>query len=330
MDTLQAPLQPLADNLESETYELFETDPVKYARYQDAILLFLKDRLAQGRAAPFVVMVLGAGRGPLVEAALKAAQRAEVEVQLYAVEKNPNAVHALRHRKRRDGWDCVEVMPGDMRTWTAPKKADVIVSELLGSFGDNELSPECLDGAQRFLAADGVCIPTSYTAVLTPVSAPGLWADARQGAAGGGLADLETAYVVYLHHAFFPCSAFKDCFHYQHPNWEGKSNDRCANLDFEIEVDSLVHGFAGFFDCVLYGTERISIHPETFSVGMFSWFPMFFPLHHPQYLTKGSVVRSHWWRRHDAHKVWYEWAISEPAPTKVQNLGGRSWPIGLL
>ena len=26
-----------------------------------------------------------------------------------------------------------------------------MVSELLGSFGDNELSPECLDGAQSFL-----------------------------------------------------------------------------------------------------------------------------------------------------------------------------------
>jgi protein arginine N-methyltransferase 5 len=26
-----------------------------------------------------------------------------------------------------------------------------MVSELLGSFGDNELSPECLDGAQRYL-----------------------------------------------------------------------------------------------------------------------------------------------------------------------------------
>ena len=25
------------------------------------------------------------------------------------------------------------------------------MSELLGSFGDNELSPECLDGAQRYL-----------------------------------------------------------------------------------------------------------------------------------------------------------------------------------
>ncbi|CAE7718648.1 Prmt5, partial [Symbiodinium pilosum] len=206
----------------------------------------------------------------------------------------------------------------------------VIVSELLGSFGDNELSPECLDGAQRFLAEDGVCIPQSYTAALTPVSAPGLWTDAQQGAAGGGQADLETAYVVNLHHAFFPCSAIKDCFHFDHPNWDLKSNDRCMDLDFEIEVDSLVHGFAGYFDCVLYGAERISIHPKTLSVGMFSWFPMFFPLRHPQFLQRGSVIRSHWWRRHDAHKVWYEWALSEPSPSPVQNLGGRSWPISLL
>lgn len=31
------------------------------------------------------------------------------------------------------------------------EKADIFVSELLGSFGDNELSPECLDGAQHLL-----------------------------------------------------------------------------------------------------------------------------------------------------------------------------------
>ena len=45
----------------------------------------------------------------------------------------------------------VEVVCQDMREWEAPEKADILVSELLGSFGDNELSPECLDGAQRFL-----------------------------------------------------------------------------------------------------------------------------------------------------------------------------------
>lgn len=38
-----------------------------------------------------------------------------------------------------------------MREWKAPELADILVSELLGSFGDNELSPECLDGAQAFL-----------------------------------------------------------------------------------------------------------------------------------------------------------------------------------
>ena len=72
----------------------------------------------------------------------------------------------------------VIVVSCDMREWDAPEKvgfrvvvardlmvvksfrefifliypqADILVSELLGSFGDNELSPECLDGAQSFL-----------------------------------------------------------------------------------------------------------------------------------------------------------------------------------
>lgn len=43
-----------------------------------------------------------------------------------------------------------------MREWAAPEKADIIVSELLGSFGDNELSPECLDGAQHFLKGNSL------------------------------------------------------------------------------------------------------------------------------------------------------------------------------
>jgi protein arginine N-methyltransferase 5 len=49
------------------------------------------------------------------------------------------------------------------------------ISELLGSFGDNELSPECLDGAQRFLKHDGINIPVSYTALIAPVQTSRLW-----------------------------------------------------------------------------------------------------------------------------------------------------------
>lgn len=42
-DYLQAPLQPLMDNLESQTYEAFEKDPVKYSQYEKAIVKALEE-----------------------------------------------------------------------------------------------------------------------------------------------------------------------------------------------------------------------------------------------------------------------------------------------
>jgi hypothetical protein len=35
-----------------------------------------------------------------------------------------------------------------------------------GSWGDNELSPECLDGARDFLKPGGLSIPSSYTSFV--------------------------------------------------------------------------------------------------------------------------------------------------------------------
>ncbi len=49
------------------------------------------------------------------------------------------------------GDEKVKLLFGDMRVLDVPEKVDILISELLGSFGDNELSPECLDGAMRFL-----------------------------------------------------------------------------------------------------------------------------------------------------------------------------------
>ena len=56
-----------------------------------------------------------------------------------------------------------------------PPQADVLVSELLGSWGDNELSPECLDGAQRYLKPGGLSIPADYTSFVAPLSSSKLW-----------------------------------------------------------------------------------------------------------------------------------------------------------
>jgi hypothetical protein len=58
---------------------------------------------------------------------------------------------SLLRRNQTEWQDQVTLFHDDMRTWQPPKLVDILISELLGSFGDNELSPECLDGAQRVL-----------------------------------------------------------------------------------------------------------------------------------------------------------------------------------
>lgn len=61
--SVQAPLQPLQDNLESQTYETFEKDVTKYACYQAAVHKALLDRVPAEQADSTVttLMVVGAG-----------------------------------------------------------------------------------------------------------------------------------------------------------------------------------------------------------------------------------------------------------------------------
>ncbi|KAI4625090.1 uncharacterized protein J4E87_004936 [Alternaria ethzedia] len=189
-DYLQSPLQPLTDNLESITYEVFEKDPIKYAWYERAIAQALKDWHAESKSTSssngaVVIAVVGSGRGPLVTRALNASASSGVPVQVYAIEKNPNA-YVLLQRHNIETWGGrVTVVKTDMRAWKGPTladgtfgKVDILVSELLGSFADNELSPECLDGVQHVLnPTHGISIPSSYTAHFTPISTPKLWSD---------------------------------------------------------------------------------------------------------------------------------------------------------
>lgn len=67
-------------------------------------------------------------------------------------------IDRLRVKKAEHWGEKVEIVHEDMRRWKAPELADILVSELLGSFGDNELSPECLDGAQAFLKGKSIYI----------------------------------------------------------------------------------------------------------------------------------------------------------------------------
>ncbi|KAJ3273064.1 Protein arginine N-methyltransferase 5 [Terramyces sp. JEL0728] len=244
-DYLQMPLQPLMDNLVSATYEVFEKDPVKYQQYEEAMYRALAERHANS-SEPVVIMVVGAGRGPLVDRALKAGERANTKVTLYAIEKNSNAIVTLRERKRKVWGDKVQVVHIDMRFWNTEQKCDILVSELLGSFGDNELSPECLDGAQRFLKKSGISIPSSYTSFVSPLSSTTLYNNA---VALREPKYMETPYVVKFRDTFEIASPvalweFNHPFtgHMQplgHPDFNSH-NTRYSSVAFQIKQDSMM------------------------------------------------------------------------------------------
>ncbi|KAF7965889.1 hypothetical protein HWV62_41010 [Athelia sp. TMB] len=325
-DYLQAPLQPLMDNLQSLTYQTFEQDPVKYQNYEEAIYRALEEWPANDR---IVICVAGAGRGPLVARCLSAITRSRRQGFIYAVEKNPNAYVTLQGRQETEWKDKVKLVFGDMRLVEIPEKADILVTELLGSFGDNELSPECLDGASRFLKPDGISIPSSYTAHLAPISSSKLYNEARS---GKDEKSLETPYVVMFQAINLlsgnggglgdRCgSQVQECWDFEHPrkdavlNAQGlpptnSHNARSAKLAFHIPHAGVLHGLAGYFEAVLYGNIGLSIHPDRkdrVSKDMLSWFPLFFPFKAPLYLPSNSELQVSIWRLTNKRQVWYEW-----------------------
>lgn len=154
-----------------------------------------------------------------------------------------------------------------------------MVSELLGSWGDNELSPECLDGAQEYLQPDGISIPQSYTSYLAPITTAKLWNGACEAFPGDRLKGLETPYVVRLH-SFSELSLPQPLFTFVHPNTDHpidntrykeitttqqhslNSLNRFGTLSFQSPSDQCIHGFSGTFDSVLFRDTIISIAPH--------------------------------------------------------------------
>ena len=334
VDVLQRPMQPLQDQLHSSNYELFEKEPFKHAQYEAAIRQALLDRHKDSETV--TLMVLGAGRGPLVDCSIRAAEGLSCKLKIFVIEKNPPAVVTLKHRAR-DDWSehDVTIIETDMRDWSGEDKADIIVSELLGSWGDNELSPECLDGAQHLLKDDGISIPASYTSYISPITSSRL--HAYTGAQApyqfpdiGNRKFYETTYVVLME-SFFKLASEQACFTFKHPNAELSSNERYAECTFSMPKNlshCLLHGFRGTFDCTLYEDIHISIAENNYSEGMYAWFPLYIPLESPLTLKGGEDITVFVWRRVSKTKVWYEWSVK--GLTHIHNNGGRSSSIGLF
>ncbi|KAE9418954.1 hypothetical protein Angca_008125 [Angiostrongylus cantonensis] len=380
IDVLQVPLQPLADNLDSCVYNTFEQDPVKYKRYREAIESAVHDfGELSSRPEYLVLYVLGAGRGPLVTCSIEAERNYNarfrckqdcLRLEIYVVEKNPNTIVTLRYMNQKVWRNRCVIIESDMRnipmiaTERGYPQPDIIVSELLGSFGDNELSPECLDGITPFLKPSTISIPQAYTSYVAPIMSlhihqqikmcgasywnRGISGHGRNGTTlqadgsyrqcypqGEYIANMDQIYVAYLRQ-YCALAEPKPLFTFNHPNFTMESNARSSWVSFEIDRPADLMGFAGYFHMTLYKGIALSIVPSTYSEGMISWFPAVVPLRELYRVQNGDKITLNIERKVDNTGVWYEWFIhhtnneGDHFATPVQNRNGESYYMKLI
>ncbi|KAK1744545.1 protein arginine N-methyltransferase 5 [Skeletonema marinoi] len=357
------------------------------------------------------IFVVGAGRGPLVHESIAAVSRVASSLlaenkaliaKVVAIEKNPSAVLYLQslkstHRSWNGGEEYAEQLDlhyphncgNDIEFMIQNEecRADIVVSELLGSFGDNELSQNV------WMEYKDV----NYTAFIAPVSSSRLYSEARcqssfpahpeegPAAPASGMqraletpdtttrmdiedntsnktnASAEAAMKINNDrhaHISFRCDpmlgASAGCGY-------GALNTEIPSVDVKVKegcegTNVTIHGFLGSFHSVLYESPSvkskvgkmkqkssdgirlsvISIAPNSFSVGMFSWFPLYFPLKQPLCAPEGSTVNCSVWRRSDDARVWYEWCAEVIdnngniwSTSSIHNPGGRSYHVRL-
>lgn len=300
------PVEPLGDDIPSATYEVIESDPVKYRAYHEAAVAVLRDRPDDTH-----VVVAGAGRGGLVDQVLRAAQFLNRRIRLVLLEKNPGARATLHARNEREWRNAAKVVDADMRSWVPDAPIDVLVSELLGGFGDNELSPECLRPIERHLAGDGVSIPRAYTSYVAPLHAESL---------AMAVAEPEKLYTITLDRACLLAPP-QPVFHFTHPGEEPL--DQHAAVAFQIEADGVAHGLGAFFDMELADGVRLSIVPQDATPGMRSWSPMYLPFAQPFGIREASTLRVELFRRSRTRRAWYEWVVTAPHRGRLHNANGR-------
>lgn len=291
-DTFIDPLQPLTQDLGQEVYLNFEQDKVKYTQYDGAIETAIED-LRCTRSA-LNILVIGPGRGPLLNSVLKYARPQD---RVVAVERNVKCIPLLQEKYGAK----VRVIADDIRTVALPIQ-DLIVSELLGSFACNEASPEILS---QFTDSRTIMIPQSYRSYVHPIFCDLV------------TPELTRPYLACLN-SYFAVAEPQKVFEFHHPGTNSLAQE--CKLTFEFPSDT-VNALQGYFEADLYGPFRISILPDRYRHETCkSWYPMIFPV--GRVSDRMDLVMS---RKTDASRFWYEWTVND----KSYNQKGEGYSISL-
>ncbi|SGZ51127.1 CIC11C00000003959 [Sungouiella intermedia] len=300
-DMLIDPLQPLTTQMGLEVYETFEKDKVKYSQYEAAIEMAIDD--LRQKSTNLRILVVGPGRGPLLQSVLRCSGH---EDTIVAVEKNLKCMEVLSSIVKGTN---VQLIHGDVRTLEIGEGEgyDLVVSELLGSFGCNEACPEIL---QHLANSTLIFIPQEYSSYVQPI-----YTNLKtEHISRPYLAQLNSYFPVgelveIFHHTRATKLNQKTSFYVESPIRAGGDPPELIGISMEAIGDPTIdyaNALHGFFDAQLYGPYHISILPHASPhVKCLSWFPMVFPI-------KASIgERITMSRCSDEKRMWYEWKVGD-------------------
>ncbi len=226
-----------------DDYYNMMSDRVRFDAYARAIATLVKPG--------DIVIDLGSGPGLL---SLLAAQAGAEKV--YAIEKTNAAKLAVEIAKANDFQDRIEVVAENSKNFEIPVRADVLVSETLGSFAVDENTLDfTLDARERLLKPDAILIPRRLAMWMAPTSNTELRKKADFWTEVGGfdfsparketlrqmnIADVASDELLASPQLF----ASVDLRRHQRVALEKK-------LRFEIDRQGTIHGVAGWFQAEL-------------------------------------------------------------------------------
>lgn len=283
------PLQPLRDNLDLDIYEIFEKDRTKYHMYNEAIAASLRDI----KDKHIKVLVVGPGKGPLVDIIFNEVQQKGLSAILDAVEKNPKCIPLLEKRNKDKWRSKVNIFHKDARK-LKHGHYDLIISELLGSFGCNELAPEILMPFQH--SETTIFIPQSFENFIRPIFLPEITKLDTE--------SLERPYLT-IPKSYDVMGEYEKVWEYNYPG--NNESVRRKEISFSPAVSGKINAFEGCFVANLYQGISIGILPSLQKGYCTSWYPYILPIEEDN-ITKNSLVSLSIERCMTKDMaVWYTW-----------------------
>lgn len=258
------------------------TDQVRTETYRRAILQTVK--------SGDVVVDLGCGSGVLTFFACQAGAR-----RVFAIESEAVIEMARQLCWKNDLQDRVVFLNDLSHSVELPERADVLVTETMGTFGlDEGLLGSMIDGRVRFLKTGGTLIPQSLELFMVPVELPGFyqhmvdfWASGRyeldfspiRRFAANNFHPLKLDEQTFLSH---PLSLARI------PLSTAVTSEMESEVSFYASRRGKLHGLAGWFAVELLKGMHLSNAPGSTTS---HWGIAFFPLEHPVPLERGNRVR---------------------------------------